>query len=67
MIQKIEFALDSPLEGAGFEPSVPLVRPVPEWLEKAPELCAHVNRDACAPVKCAGGVVILKIEWLDGD
>jgi hypothetical protein len=22
------FALDSPLEGAGFEPSVPLVRPV---------------------------------------
>jgi hypothetical protein len=26
-----------------------------------------VNRDACAPVKCAGGVVILKIEWLDGD
>ena len=24
---------DSPLEGSGFEPSVPLVRPVPEWLE----------------------------------
>src|SRR5438128_4816473 len=32
---------DSPLEGAGFEPSVPLVRPVPEWLEKgARALCA---------------------------
>ena len=29
MIQEIGFALDSPLEGAGFKPSVPLVRPVP--------------------------------------
>src|SRR2546421_220402 len=26
-----------------------------------------VNRDACAPVKCAGGAAILTIEWLDGD
>src|ERR1700704_5515377 len=26
-----------------------------------------VSRDACAPVKCAGGVAILTIEWLDGD
>src|SRR6267143_6013399 len=25
-----------------------------------------VSRDACAPVKCAGGVAILIIEWLDG-
>ena len=25
-----------------------------------------VSRDACAPVKCAGGVAILTIEWLDG-
>jgi hypothetical protein len=23
-----------------------------------------VSRDACAPVKCAGGVAILTIEWL---
>jgi len=28
---------DSPAQGAGFEPSVPLIRPVPEWLKKAPE------------------------------
>ena len=34
-------SLDSPLEGAGFEPSVPLIRPVPEWPEKgARALCA---------------------------
>src|SRR6516162_5500267 len=26
-----------------------------------------VSRDACAPVKCAGGTAILTIEWLDGD
>jgi len=33
---------DPPLEEAGFEPSVPLVRPVPEWLEKgARTLCAR--------------------------
>src|ERR1700730_10275596 len=38
---RARFATDSPLEGAGFEPSVPLVRPVPEWLEKgARALCA---------------------------
>ena len=38
---RTEFAADSPLEGAGFEPSVPLVRPVPEWLENgARALCA---------------------------
>jgi hypothetical protein len=24
-----------------------------------------VSRDACAPVKCAGGAAILIIEWLD--
>ena len=31
----------TPLEGAGSELSVPLVRPVPEWLEKgARALCA---------------------------
>ena len=29
LIQEIGFALDSPLEGAGFKPAVPLVRPVP--------------------------------------
>ena len=35
-------ACDSPLEGAGFEPSVPLVRSVPEWLKKgARALCAR--------------------------
>ena len=26
-----------------------------------------VSREACAPVKCAGGAAILTIEWLDGD
>ena len=26
-----------------------------------------VSRDACAPVKCAGGAAILTIEWLDED
>jgi hypothetical protein len=32
---------DSLPEGAGFEPSVPLIRAVPEWLEKgARALCA---------------------------
>jgi hypothetical protein len=41
------FCPDSALEGAGFEPSVPLVRPVPEWLKKAPELCAH-GQPRCA-------------------
>ena len=36
------FAPDSPLEEAGFEASVPLVRPVPNWLEKgARALCAR--------------------------
>ena len=39
--QKVRFAPDLALEGGGFEPSVPLVRPVPEWLEKgARALCA---------------------------
>jgi alkanesulfonate monooxygenase SsuD/methylene tetrahydromethanopterin reductase-like flavin-dependent oxidoreductase (luciferase family) len=28
--EEVRFAIDSALEGAGFEPSVPLVRPVPE-------------------------------------
>jgi len=38
---RTEFVADSPLEGAEFEPSVPLVRPVPEWLENgARALCA---------------------------
>ena len=58
---------DSSLEGAGFEPSVPLLRPVAGWLKKAPGFVRKVSRDACAPVKCAGGVAILTIEWLDGD
>ena len=32
MIQEIEFAPDSPLEGSGFEPSVPGDKPwVPSW------------------------------------
>jgi hypothetical protein len=39
--EEVGFALDSLLEEAGFEPSVPLVRRVPEWLEKgAGALCA---------------------------
>jgi len=62
----VEFAPDSLLEGAEFEPSVPLVRPVPEWLEKgARALCAWSAE--CAPVKCAGGTAILRIEWSDAD
>ena len=28
---KIRFAPDSPLEGGGFEPSVPRMRPSPPW------------------------------------
>src|SRR5436190_24194030 len=64
---EVRFAKDSVLEGAGFEPSVPLVRPVPEWLEKGSQsFLRMVSRDACAPVKCAGGIAILTIEWLDG-
>jgi hypothetical protein len=40
---------DSPQEEAGFEPSVPLVQPVPEWLEKgARALCAW-SAEMCAP------------------
>src|SRR4029077_21117811 len=26
-----------------------------------------ISRDACAPVKCAGGAAILTTEWLGGD
>jgi hypothetical protein len=33
-----QFVDDSPLEGAGFEPSVPLVRQAPELARQAPEL-----------------------------
>ena len=58
---EIKFTIDSSLDGAGFEPSVPLVRPIPESFVRM------VSRDACAPVKCAGAVPILTIEWLDGD
>ena len=40
-ILPVRFAADSLLEGGGFEPSVPLVRRVPEWFEKgARALCA---------------------------
>ena len=59
-------SLDSPLEGAGFEPSVPLIRPVPEWLKKVPELCAHgqprcVRRAArCRPISEALGERFLR-------
>ena len=38
------FAVDSPLEEAGFEPSVPLVRPVSE----RQSFVRKVSRDACA-------------------
>jgi hypothetical protein len=30
-------------------------------------LVRKVSRDACAPVKCAGGAAILTIKSLDGD
>ena len=42
----------------------------PEWLGKRHQSFVRmVSRDACAPVKCAGGTAILTIEWLelDGD
>ena len=29
--RKVRFASDSPLEGGGFEPSVPRMRPSPPW------------------------------------
>src|ERR1700730_11984948 len=38
----------------------------PNGLKKAPELCAH-GQSRCVRVKCAGGIAILIIEWLDGD
>jgi uncharacterized protein YbjT (DUF2867 family) len=41
--------IDSPLEGAGFEPSVPLVRPVPELLEKGTRAFLHRG--------CGGAVI----------
>jgi hypothetical protein len=66
--REVRFAQDSPLEGAGFEPSVPLVRPVLELARKRRQsFVRNVSRDACAPVKCSGGAAILTIEWLDGD
>ena len=39
MIQEIEFAPDSPLEGTGFEPSVPLLRKVSRLLPKGDAGC----------------------------
>jgi hypothetical protein len=65
LIEEVRLATDFSLEGAGFEPPVPLVRPIPEWLEKRRQSFVRmVSRDACAPVKCAGGDAILTIEMV---
>src|SRR6516165_7174032 len=58
---------DSLLEGGGFEPSVPLLRPVAGWLKKAPELCAHGQPRCVRTREMRGGAAILTIGWLDGD
>ena len=39
----------------------------PNGLKRSQSFVRMVSRDACAPVKCAGGIAILTIEWLDGD
>ena len=59
--------VDSPLEEAGFEPSVPLVQPAPEWLEKGARALCTWSAEMRARVKCEGGAAILTIEWFDED
>ena len=65
--QKVRFAADSPVEEAGFEPSVPLVQPAPEWLEKGARALCTWSAEMRARVKCEGGAAILTIEWFDED
>ena len=59
--------MDSSLEEAGFEPSVPLVQRAPEWLEKGARALCTWSAEMRARVKCEGGAAILTIEWLDED
>ena len=55
--------MDAPLEGAGFEPSVPPHNRCPKT---PPALCTQ-DQPRCARVKCAGRAAILTIGWFDGD
>jgi hypothetical protein len=61
LIEKLRFAMDSPVEGAGFEPSVPPTRVI-----SCPATHAEPPEDIVRANLGAGGAAQLDLFWQSG-